>query len=110
MAITPDNNAAAASLSFITVLPPERRAYLASQLESNVLDLFISLRQESSLARFFLVKRRRGAEFVVGGAGITEFDSSFGDDPSVPSAAAYLESLNPEQRRAVEHGAAGTGS
>ena len=26
------------------------------------------------------------------------------------SAAAYLESLNPEQRRAVEHGAAGTGS
>jgi len=28
----------------------------------------------------------------------------------VPSAAAYLESLNPQQRRAVEHGAAGTGS
>jgi DNA helicase II / ATP-dependent DNA helicase PcrA len=27
----------------------------------------------------------------------------------VPSAAAYLESLNPEQRRAVEHGAAGAG-
>jgi DNA helicase II / ATP-dependent DNA helicase PcrA len=26
------------------------------------------------------------------------------DDQSVPSAAAYLESLNPEQRRAVEHG------
>src|ERR1700685_298564 len=29
------------------------------------------------------------------------------DDQSVPSAAAYLEALNPEQRRAVEHGAAG---
>src|SRR5258708_24580130 len=28
---------------------------------------------------------------------------------SVPMAAAYLESLNPEQRRAVEHGAAGPG-
>jgi DNA helicase-2/ATP-dependent DNA helicase PcrA len=27
----------------------------------------------------------------------------------VPEAAAYLESLNPEQRRAVEHGAAGAG-
>jgi DNA helicase-2/ATP-dependent DNA helicase PcrA len=27
----------------------------------------------------------------------------------VPAAAAYLESLNPEQRRAVEHGAAGAG-
>ena len=27
----------------------------------------------------------------------------------MPSAAAYLESLNPEQRRAVEHGAAGAG-
>jgi DNA helicase-2/ATP-dependent DNA helicase PcrA len=27
----------------------------------------------------------------------------------VPAAAAYLESLNPEQRRAVEHGAAGPG-
>jgi DNA helicase-2/ATP-dependent DNA helicase PcrA len=27
----------------------------------------------------------------------------------VPAAAAYLESLNPEQRRAVEHGASGTG-
>src|ERR1700685_2129652 len=26
------------------------------------------------------------------------------DDQSVPSAAAYLESLNPEQRSAVEHG------
>src|ERR1700688_4033133 len=31
------------------------------------------------------------------------------DDRSVPSAAAYLESLNPEQRRAVEHGTAGSG-
>jgi len=31
------------------------------------------------------------------------------DDRSVPSAAAYLESLNPEQRRAVEHGTAGAG-
>src|SRR6202045_2161064 len=31
------------------------------------------------------------------------------DDQSVPSAAAYLESLNPQQRRAVEHGAAGEG-
>ena len=27
----------------------------------------------------------------------------------MPAAAAYLESLNPEQRRAVEHGAAGPG-
>src|ERR1700730_18805504 len=32
------------------------------------------------------------------------------DNPSVPPAAAYLESLNPEQRRAVEHGAPGPGS
>jgi DNA helicase-2/ATP-dependent DNA helicase PcrA len=31
------------------------------------------------------------------------------DDQSVPAAATYLESLNPEQRRAVEHGAAGPG-
>jgi DNA helicase-2/ATP-dependent DNA helicase PcrA len=27
--------------------------------------------------------------------------------PKVQTAAAYLETLNPEQRRAVEHGAAG---
>jgi DNA helicase-2/ATP-dependent DNA helicase PcrA len=31
------------------------------------------------------------------------------DPHSVPAAAPYLESLNPEQRRAVEHGAAGQG-
>src|ERR1700730_8414058 len=31
------------------------------------------------------------------------------DNQSVPAAAAYLESLNPEQRRAVEHGTAGPG-
>src|SRR5437868_7047835 len=30
-----------------------------------------------------------------------------GDNHSVPAAATYLESLNPEQRRAVEHGATG---
>jgi DNA helicase-2/ATP-dependent DNA helicase PcrA len=45
----------------------------------------------------------------VGTAGITEFDLSPRDHHSVPAAAAYLESLNPEQRRAVEHGAAGPG-
>jgi ATP-dependent DNA helicase UvrD/PcrA len=45
----------------------------------------------------------------VGGAGITEFGFSPRDPHSVPSAALYLESLNPEQRRAVEHGAAGPG-
>jgi DNA helicase-2/ATP-dependent DNA helicase PcrA len=31
------------------------------------------------------------------------------DDPSVPATAPYLESLNPEQRRAVEHGTTGPG-
>jgi DNA helicase II / ATP-dependent DNA helicase PcrA len=45
----------------------------------------------------------------VGKTGITEFDFSPRDNQSVPAAAAYLESLNPEQRRAVEHGAAGPG-
>ena len=40
---------------------------------------------------------------IVSAPGITEFDFSPRDDQSVPSAA-YLESLNPEQRRAVEHG------
>jgi DNA helicase-2/ATP-dependent DNA helicase PcrA len=49
------------------------------------------------------------AEAIVATTGITEFDSSFRDHPFVPAAAAYLESLNPEQRRAVEHGAAGPG-
>src|SRR3981081_284667 len=32
-----------------------------------------------------------------------------GNEHSVPAAAAYLDSLNPEQRRAVEHGATGPG-
>ena len=50
-----------------------------------------------------------GAELIVGKTGITEFDFSPRDDQSVRAAAAYLESLNPEQRRAVEHGAAGPG-
>jgi DNA helicase II / ATP-dependent DNA helicase PcrA len=45
----------------------------------------------------------------VGKTGITEFDFSPRGNQSVPAAAAYLESLNPEQRRAVEHGAAGPG-
>jgi DNA helicase-2/ATP-dependent DNA helicase PcrA len=49
------------------------------------------------------------AEAIVSATGITEFDSSFRDNHSVPVAAAYLEGLNPEQRRAVEHGAAGEG-
>src|SRR6202047_1935405 len=59
------------------------------------------------LARFF--QRAAGAELIVGKTGITEFDFSPRDDQSVRAAAAYLESLNPEQRRAVEHGAAGPG-
>jgi DNA helicase-2/ATP-dependent DNA helicase PcrA len=49
------------------------------------------------------------AEVIVGEAGITEFDFSPRDHHFVPAAAAYLESLNPEQRRAVEHGSAGAG-
>jgi DNA helicase-2/ATP-dependent DNA helicase PcrA len=58
-------------------------------------------------ARFF--QSGAGAELIVGKTGITEFDFSPRDNQSVPAAAAYLESLNPEQRRAVEHGAAGPG-
>jgi DNA helicase-2/ATP-dependent DNA helicase PcrA len=49
------------------------------------------------------------AAAIVGAPGITEFDFHLGDHHSVPAAAAYLENLNPEQRRAVEHGAAGSG-
>ncbi|MEA2922505.1 MAG: ATP-dependent helicase UvrD/PcrA [Bradyrhizobium sp.] len=42
--------------------------------------------------------------------GITECDFSTPKDLySVPPAAPYLDSLNPEQRRAVEHGAVGSG-
>src|ERR1700736_6550688 len=49
-------------------------------------------------------------EVIVQMEGITECDFSVPKDPdSVPPAAAYLESLNPEQRRAVEHGAVGSG-
>src|SRR5580700_10886742 len=59
------------------------------------------------LARFF--QRAAGAELIVGKTGITEFDFSRKDDRLVPAAAAYLESLNPEQRRAVEHGAPASG-
>jgi DNA helicase-2/ATP-dependent DNA helicase PcrA len=59
------------------------------------------------LARFF--QSGAGAELIVGRSGITEFDFSPRDNQSVPTAAAYLEGLNPEQRRAVEHGAAGPG-
>src|ERR1700730_5800040 len=57
------------------------------------------------------VRRSAGnrAAAIVSATGITKFDSSFRDHHSVPVAAAYLESLNPEQRRAVEHGAAGAG-
>jgi DNA helicase II / ATP-dependent DNA helicase PcrA len=39
--------------------------------------------------------------------GITESVLHPEDNHSVPAAATYLESLNPEQRRAVEHGATG---
>jgi len=59
------------------------------------------------VARFF--QSGAGAELIVGKTGITEFDFSPRDNQSVPAAAAYLESLNPEQRRAVEHGTAGPG-
>src|SRR3984957_4270083 len=59
------------------------------------------------LARFF--QSAAGAELIVGKTGITEFDFSPRDNQSVPAAAAYLESLNPEQRRAVEHGTTGAG-
>src|ERR1700736_3808899 len=49
-------------------------------------------------------------EVIVQMEGITECDFSAPKDAdSVPPAAAYLESLNPEQRRAVEHGAVGSG-
>jgi DNA helicase II / ATP-dependent DNA helicase PcrA len=51
----------------------------------------------------------RTAEAIVGASGITEFDFSRRDNHSVPAASTYLEGLNPEQRRAVEHGAAGPG-
>jgi DNA helicase-2/ATP-dependent DNA helicase PcrA len=56
-----------------------------------------------------LFQSAAGAELIVGKTGITEFDFSPRDNQSVPAAAAYLESLNPEQRRAVEHGAEGPG-
>src|SRR5437868_6009053 len=46
-------------------------------------------------------------EVVVSTAGITESVLHPQDIHSVPAAATYLESLNPEQRRAVEHGATG---
>jgi DNA helicase-2/ATP-dependent DNA helicase PcrA len=36
-------------------------------------------------------------------------DSPLKDEPFVSTAAAYLDNLNPEQRRAVEHGAVGPG-
>src|SRR4051812_38695707 len=36
-------------------------------------------------------------------------DSPLKDEPLVSTAAAYLDNLNPEQRRAVEHGASGPG-
>ncbi len=35
--------------------------------------------------------------------------STLGKDSFVSAAASYLDNLNPEQRRAVEHGAAGPG-
>jgi DNA helicase-2/ATP-dependent DNA helicase PcrA len=56
-----------------------------------------------------LFQSAAGAELIVGKTGITEFDFSPRDNQSVPAAATYLESLNPEQRRAVEHGAEGAG-
>src|SRR5713101_2920343 len=49
-------------------------------------------------------------EVVVSTAGITESVLHPEDIHSVPAAATYLESLNPEQRRAVEHGATGEGT
>ena len=56
-----------------------------------------------------LFQSAAGAELIVGKTGITEFDFSPRDNQTVPAAATYLESLNPEQRRAVEHGAEGPG-
>lgn len=52
----------------------------------------------------------KNAEAVVTAKGITEsvFFRARKTHP-VQTAAAYLDSLNPEQRRAVEHGAAGPG-
>ncbi len=48
-------------------------------------------------------------EAIVGAPGITEFGFHLRNHRSVPLAAAYLENLNPEQRRAVEHGATAPG-
>src|SRR5947207_6484590 len=42
-------------------------------------------------------------------AGISDRSIDQGDDTDVSAATGYLESLNPEQRRAVEHGAIGPG-
>src|SRR5947207_2926904 len=42
-------------------------------------------------------------------AGISDRSIDQGDDTDVSAAAPYLDNLNPEQRRAVEHGAVGPG-
>jgi DNA helicase-2/ATP-dependent DNA helicase PcrA len=76
-----------------------------------VLDLFVSA-GKSQLAEPVPDRRLppKNAEVVVTTRGITESDffTARTTDPVQP-AAAYLDSLNPEQRRAVEHGAMGPG-
>jgi primosomal protein N' len=55
-------------------------------------------------------RRAKSAEVVVSTKGIAESDFfPLRKIIPVPSSAAYLDGLNPEQRRAVEHGASGPG-
>src|SRR6202166_1190043 len=108
MAIRLNDSAATMTLSFITHLPRTASLLpLTTGVQCIVLDLFIQLGQESMLARFF--QSGAGAELIVGRSGRTEFVFPPRDNQSVQTPAAYLEGLNPEQRRAVEHGAAGPG-
>jgi hypothetical protein len=67
--------------------------------------LFVQFGQESRYGRDSLSGSGAGAKAIVGASGITEFDFHPRTIVSVPPATAYLDSLNPEQRRAVEHGA-----